>query len=259
VLPASPTPSTLAAIVAAVAQRFSDSQARTLITSLRLASSIEAGLAKAKAVIASQAFNDALIPLSHACRKAGGTSSDAIALALEVAACAMATVPQRPEVVWSGPQPKNKSIFTTAGTLFEIVQNAQHRLLLVSFSAYPIDGLVSLLAAAHERGVAIRFVLESSADSGGKLTYDAATPFKALRGRATFYVWPPLKRNAGAVLHAKALVADGKTAFVTSANLTGHAIDTNLELGLRLADTNVASEIEQHIDALIAEQILVET
>jgi len=50
--------------------------------------------------------------------------------------------------------------------------------------------------------------------------------------------WPtdrrPVLEHGHAALHAKAAVADDYLAFVTSANLTGHALSENIELGVLL-------------------------
>src|SRR5262249_45465332 len=53
---------------------------------------------------------------------------------------------------------------------------------------------------------------------------------------AGFSVWPVEQRTSAAggpgALHAKAAIADTQAAFVTIANLTGHALTANMELGL---------------------------
>ena len=54
---------------------------------------------------------------------------------------------------------------------------------------------------------------------------DAQQAFTALGNKVRFYTWPvdkrPIVGSNPARFHAKALVADGATAFITSANLTG--------------------------------------
>ena len=48
-------------------------------------------------------------------------------------------------------------------------------------------------------------------------------------------------------LHAKSYVADGHTAIVTSANLTGGGLSGNYELGVAITDTHVVSEIAGYL------------
>jgi phosphatidylserine/phosphatidylglycerophosphate/cardiolipin synthase-like enzyme len=55
----------------------------------------------------------------------------------------------------------------------------------------------------------------------------------------------------GGVLHAKAVVADEKTVFVTSANLTEAALDRNIELGVLIRDRAFALTIGGYFRNLI--------
>lgn len=64
--------------------------------------------------------------------------------------------------------------------------------------------------------------------------------------------WPFDHGPAGACLHAKTAVADGELAFVTSANLTGHALDQNLEVGVLIRGGSAPRRLMQHFHALIA-------
>ena len=60
----------------------------------------------------------------------------------------------------------------------------------------------------------------------------------------------------GGVLHAKAVVADGESVFVTSANLTDAALDRNIELGILLRDRTMASSVSSHFQGLIDAELL---
>jgi phosphatidylserine/phosphatidylglycerophosphate/cardiolipin synthase-like enzyme len=181
----------------------------------------------------------------------------ALAIALEAAAAARATASSTVELVWTGPTTESASALNTTAVLFRIIRHARERLALMSFSAYPIFGLLDELVAACERGVAVRLILESALESGGTLTVDAAKPFALLKGRADFYVWPHALRAPGASMHAKVAVADGSVALVTSANLTERGVDSNLELGTYFEGNAVPAEIERRLDELITRGTLV--
>jgi phosphatidylserine/phosphatidylglycerophosphate/cardiolipin synthase-like enzyme len=58
------------------------------------------------------------------------------------------------------------------------------------------------------------------------------------------------------VLHAKAVVADDETVFVTSANLTAAALDRNIELGLLVRDRALAASVSSHFRGLIDHGLL---
>jgi phosphatidylserine/phosphatidylglycerophosphate/cardiolipin synthase-like enzyme len=59
-------------------------------------------------------------------------------------------------------------------------------------------------------------------------------------------------------MHAKAAIADRSAALVTSANLTGHALDLNMELGLLVRGGSVPARLADHFNALFASGELVE-
>lgn len=67
----------------------------------------------------------------------------------------------------------------------------------------------------------------------------------------------PALEKGHAVMHAKAIVADTHSAFVTSANLTGLGLDENIELGVLLEGGPVPLRIRSHVEALIDAGILV--
>ncbi len=53
------------------------------------------------------------------------------------------------------------------------------------------------------------------------------------------------------ILHAKALVVDDAVAFVTSANLTAAAFDSNIEVGVLTHDGLLATSLARHFRLLI--------
>ena len=59
-----------------------------------------------------------------------------------------------------------------------------------------------------------------------------------------------------AVLHAKALVTDDESVFITSANLTEAALDRNIEIGLLVRDRALAKSVVSHFRELIDRDLL---
>lgn len=183
-----------------------------------------------------------------------------LALSAALAATALTRAEQQVEVVWTGPATTDVPVRRTQAVLLEIIDGARSRLTVVSFAAYKVDEVVHSLGVAAGRGVEIRLVLETTADSGGRLTHDAAPAFAALGDAVAVYAWPGDQRAgpdglAGA-MHAKAAIADGQVAFVTSANLTGSAMAANMELGLVVRGGEVPRQLERHVDDLIARGVL---
>lgn len=184
----------------------------------------------------------------------------AVAAALRAAALAVARQRSETELslVWTGPPTSEIGLRSTRAVLNGMVAEAERSVVLVSYAGYDVDDLVTSLAVAVERGVEIVLILETSADGG--LTVDAAEAFRALRGSARFYRWPLEQRDprvsGAARLHAKCAIRDQCEVLVTSANLTGAAINDNMELGVVIRSAAVAGRLHRHFRLLIEDGVL---
>lgn len=191
-----------------------------------------------------------------------GMTGAGVALAVRAATAAVEDVRdlQHVSVVWTGPASFEVPVRATSAVLAEVIDEARKRLVVVSFAAYKVADVVHALSAAAGRGVDVRLVLESAVESKGKLTHDAKEAFDALGDVVSFYVWPSelrISKGGGhAAMHAKCAVADRRTAFVTSANLTGAAMTDNMELGLVVRGGDVPKRIAGHFDTLMADGVL---
>jgi len=65
-----------------------------------------------------------------------------------------------------------------------------------------------------------------------------------------------LDHSNRASLHAKCIVVDNETAFVSSANFTEAAQLKNIEVGVIIKSPHFARHLSQHFDALAAEAVL---
>lgn len=57
-------------------------------------------------------------------------------------------------------------------------------------------------------------------------------------------------------VHAKVAVADGDVCFITSANLTGHAMGQNMEAGVLLSGGQIPRLLHDHLEALVGTRIV---
>jgi cardiolipin synthase len=166
------------------------------------------------------------------------------------------------ELVWTGPTRERSALRRTDQALFELIRGARERLLLVSFAAYRVPTLHAALLEAAARGVAIDFVLESPTESQGRVSSD---PLRAvgdeLLRHATLWTWPLEARERDAhgrhgSLHAKCALADRRRLFVSSANLTAHALALNMELGVIIEGGRLPGEVAEHFEALMRHGVL---
>jgi phosphatidylserine/phosphatidylglycerophosphate/cardiolipin synthase-like enzyme len=91
------------------------------------------------------------------------------------------------------------------------------------------EKMVTYLEGALDRGVDVRIL------SRGKVGGQARTFIRPLKSRGKEAVdVRMLPRGRETAVHAKLLIADSKSAYVGSANLTGRSLASNLELGVIL-------------------------
>jgi putative cardiolipin synthase len=121
----------------------------------------------------------------------------------------------------------------------------------VSYAAYTLPETASDLTAAARRGCAVDVIFETEEDSAGHYDGPGAAAYAHVDG-ITRWRWPAHARNAGAVLHAKLLVIDGRRALVGSANLTRRALADNLEAGVLINDERTALALERHVRDLMS-------
>ena len=185
-----------------------------------------------------------------------------LAASLRSAAYALAATrrDQSLELVWTGPT-SGMTFRRTDQALLQVIRASKHDLLLVTFAAYKVPLLLDALRLALERGVTVRFVAESAESSGGKVSFNAATALHELADKIEFYVWPLEKRerddrgNFGS-LHAKCALADEELLFVSSANLTDHALALNMEMGILVYKGKLTTQVRKHFETLVREDII---
>ena len=161
------------------------------------------------------------------------------------------------ELVWTGPTTEFAATRRTEQVLLDLIREAQSELFIVSFVAFDISDVVKQLNRATERGVDVRVLLEASQDHGGSLSVDPVATMRGLVPRAKLYTWKgktaPFEDGK---VHAKVSVADRRTAFLTSANLTGHALEKNMEAGVLFKGGQIPSLLASHLHALIDTNVI---
>lgn len=85
------------------------------------------------------------------------------------------------------------------------------------------------------------------------------TTVKNLLPSARFFSWQEKGDDfqAGKV-HSKIVLADRQKFFVTSANLTGSAMETNMEAGLLLTGGSVPGQVYDHLQSLMDLEVVTE-
>ena len=61
---------------------------------------------------------------------------------------------------------------------------------------------------------------------------------------------------AGGKVHAKVSVADEVFCFISSANLTGHAMEKNMEAGVLIRGGATPRSLHRHLEALVTTHVI---
>ena len=156
------------------------------------------------------------------------------------------------ELVWSGETIGGRGVRSTGPIVNQMLGRARRSVLVVSYSIWlgygTAEDVVVQLAELSSTGVDVTFILDLRYRDGWNITHLKSAWPKGRR-RPAIWSWQH-GSDTIAKLHAKVIVVDRRDVLITSANLTGHGIDTNLELGLRVLG-QPAEDTAAHFDRLI--------
>lgn len=189
-----------------------------------------------------------------------------IARLIECTAALLAREQQRfgsARLVWTGPDAPGSTPRSSRQIMKEIITAARKEIWLAAYwIAGPRDGegivvdIVELLAAAVRQELNVALAIDGRPRPSGETNFSVLRAIWPSSTRLPrLYTWAEALREPHLKLHAKALVADRADALVTSANLTMHALERSMELGVRLHG-QLANEIAMQLDGLVRSRIL---
>lgn len=161
------------------------------------------------------------------------------------------------ELVWTGPTTPFVAARRTEQALLQVINAARTTIFITSFVAYDVSSIVKALNAASARGVFVSMLLESSQDHGGTVSIDGIGKMRTLVPSARLYAWHgKVDPFSGGRVHAKLAVADETMCFITSANLTGHAMDRNMEAGVLITGGSLPRLLDMHLRSLVDTNVI---
>ena len=156
------------------------------------------------------------------------------------------------ELVWTGPSSELVATRKTEQVLLQVIDGARNRLFLTSFVAYKFSKIGSALNDALSRGISVSILLERSENEGGGVSIDGIAAMKKVLPDASVYAWDnKLEEFQGGKVHAKVVVADESICFISSANLTEHAMERNIEAGVLIQGGPLPQKLHRHLEALV--------
>jgi phosphatidylserine/phosphatidylglycerophosphate/cardiolipin synthase-like enzyme len=170
----------------------------------------------------------------------------------------------RPDLVWTGPDVPGVHARDTRRVFNELLSSAEHSAWVCSYAFFDGPRAFQVLARRMDATPQLRVTLLLNIQ---RRRGDTTSPPELVRRFADRFWgtdWPGDSRpriyydprslepeGPSGVLHAKAVVTDAESVFVTSANLTEAALDRNIEIGLLVRDRALAASVASHFQALI--------
>ncbi|MFE1587541.1 MULTISPECIES: DISARM system phospholipase D-like protein DrmC [unclassified Streptomyces] len=154
----------------------------------------------------------------------------------------------RVRTVWSGPSTPAVPVRATAQVLVQVIDEARDELLAMTYAARPYPALTRALTNAVARGVRTDVVVETLAGARGLLSgSEPAEAFAAVPGVRLWYWARDPGERPHSRQHAKLAVADRRTLFLGSANLTESAARRNIEAGVLVSGGQAPQRAAEHI------------
>lgn len=179
----------------------------------------------------------------------------------------------RVELVWTGPELQGSTSRSTATVVRELVSGAQESVLLSTYSLDQPRKIKALLGPLKDRMAAIPDLKVSVFVNVGRkhrdkrpesvLLREFAEAFRKAWGGAAlpevFHDPRALEASKGprACLHAKCVIVDGRSAFVSSANFSEAAQERNIEAGVVIEDDVFARDLGAQFESLVRAGLLV--
>ena len=174
-----------------------------------------------------------------------------------------------PDLVWSGPEVPGLHARKTQQVYEELLGSAERTVWASTYAFFDGPKAFKVMADRMDAqpGLKVTLLLNIQRKAG-----DTSVPDQIVQRFARHFWthdWPgevrpdvfydrrSLEANKpGGVLHAKAVVADDQSLFITSANFTEAALGHNIELGVVLRDRALAISVSRHFARLIEEKLL---
>lgn len=174
----------------------------------------------------------------------------------EIAGAMQHAMRSRPEekasLVLTAPPSFRLRARTTMSTVEDLIAGAENSILLTGYSSSGyFEAMLDAIIEKSRQGVFVKFFVN---DIGRQ---PALEKLGRYRGRfLTVYDYRP-SEDRMAALHAKVLSVDQKKTLITSANLSYHGQQGNVELGVLLESEALARQIDEVFTALIFQKVFV--
>ena len=140
---------------------------------------------------------------------------------------------------------------STKNTVESLICGAEHSILITGYSLSDyFANLVDVLIEKSQKGVYIKFFVNNIVGQSG---FDKLCRYK---GRFLHIYNFPRGSDSMAALHAKVISVDQKKTLITSANLSYHGQEGNIELGTLVESRKISKQVDDIFTHLIFSKIV---
>lgn len=142
---------------------------------------------------------------------------------------------------------------TTKNTVESLLEGATKSILITGYSLSDyFKDMVDLIINKSQKGVFVKFYVNHIENQG---TFDKLCRYK---GRYLKIYNYPKAEDAMAALHAKVISVDGEKTLITSANLSYHGQQGNIEMGTVIDSKVMAKQVDDVFTQLVFKKVFVE-
>lgn len=165
----------------------------------------------------------------------------------------MAKADSEAEVVVTAPPSFAMKTKVTKTVVKTMLENAKSSIVITGYSLSDyFSDLVDCIIRKSQEGVFVRFYVNHIEDQAN---FDKLCRYK---GRFLKIYNYPKQDDAMAALHAKVISVDKKDNLITSANLSYHGQEGNIELGVHMVSEDIAKQIDGVLTTLLFKKVFEE-
>lgn len=156
-------------------------------------------------------------------------------------------------IVLTAPTSFSLKAKTTKNTVSMMLEGAEKSIMITGYSLSEyFNDMVNLIIRKSQKGVFVKFYVNNI---GSQDNFDKLCRYK---GRFLKIYNYPRSEDTMAALHAKVISVDGEKTLITSANLSYHGQQGNIELGALIESKVMAKQVEDIFTQLIFKRVFVE-
>ena len=158
------------------------------------------------------------------------------------------------ELVLTAPDSFKVKALRTRETLWKLIEEAEKSLTITGYavSEYFSD-VLDMIIRKSQQGVYVRLYINDMEKQKPSLERLLAYRSRFLQ----LYEYQKQEEDIMAALHAKIIVSDARRSLVSSANLSYHGMQGNIEMGFLIDSSDKAKQIEQILKEMVRMKIFI--